>query len=216
MLTRQDRTVPDCLAVMAQIAPLKLGHVGFKDVGVELATLRALTAAIRASGAVSYLEVVATSAAAALRSAEMAVEVGVERLLGGTQVAETLRILRGSGIAYYPFPGTPSGHPTMLGGDAALVEAQTAEFISLGCAGVDLLAYRATEAEPLELVRAARRGLGAEGRLICAGAVDSPARIAALRAAGCDAFTVGSAAFDRSFAPAAGLDDQLTAILACT
>jgi phosphoribosylformimino-5-aminoimidazole carboxamide ribonucleotide (ProFAR) isomerase len=52
--------------------------------------------------------------------------------------------------------------------------------------------------------------------LICAGGVDSPARIAALRDAGCDLFTIGSAAFDGSFSPRKGsLRSQLTDILAC-
>jgi len=215
MLTRQDRTVPDCLEVLAEIAALGLRHIGFKDIGVDADTLRRLHAGIKALGAVSYLEVVATSPEAALHSARVGAELGVDRLLGGTQVAETLEILRGTKVEYYPFPGTPSGHPTRLGGDATLIEAHTAKFIAQGCAGVDLLAYRATEAEPLELVRAARRGCGA-GRLICAGSVDSPARIAALREAGADAFTIGSAVFEGSFAPGAGgLTAQLQEILAC-
>jgi hypothetical protein len=215
MLTRQDRTVPGCLDIMDEIAPLKLAHIGFKDVGADMATLRALHQRIKAAGAVSYLEVVSTTPEAALNSARMAVEIGVDRLLGGTLVAETLEILAGSGIGYFPFPGTPAGHPTRLGGSAEAVAAHCAAFMDMGCAGVDLLAYRATEAEPIDLVRAARRGLGEKGALICAGGVDSPARIAALREAGCDAFTVGSAAFDLAFSNAATLSGQLEAILRC-
>jgi hypothetical protein len=215
MLTRQDRTVADCLGVLEQIAPLGLAHIGFKDVGVDFQTLRTLHLGIKALGAVSYLEVVATSDEAALHSAQMAVELGVDRLLGGTLVAETLKILRGTNIEYFPFPGRPFGHPTQLGGDEALVAEHAAAFVAQGCAGVDLLAYRATEAEPLALVRAARRGLGPDKLLICAGGVDSPAQIAALRAAGADAFTVGSAVFDRAFAPdQSTLTGQLKAIMA--
>lgn len=216
MLTRQDQTVSDCLTVMTEIAPLNLRHIGFKDVGADLPTLRTLNRRIKEAGAVSYMEVVSTTAAAALNSARIAVEIGVDRLLGGTQVKETLAILQGSGIAYYPFPGRPQGHPTELGGTAADVESDSRSFLALGCAGVDLLAYRATQAEPLELVKAARRALGKEGTLICAGAVDSKARIAALRDAGCDAFTVGSAAFEGVFSPGNGdLRGQLQEILAC-
>ena len=215
MLTRADRTVPDACAVMEGIGRLGLKHIGFKDVGAELETLRALNGLIKASGAVSYLEVVATAPQAAINSARMAVEIGVDRLLGGTQVAETLAILAGSAIGYFPFPGTPVGHPTRLGGSAEDIERQSAAFMEMGCAGVDLLAYRATEAEPIELVRAARRGLGGKGVLICAGGVDSPTRIAALREAGCDAFTVGSAAFDLAFSVAPTLSGQLEDILRC-
>ncbi|MDE2240207.1 MAG: hypothetical protein KGJ73_09830 [Rhodospirillales bacterium] len=214
MLTRQDRTVPDCLAVLEDIAPLGLRHIGFKDIGVDEDTLRSLHARIKQLGATSYLEVVATSPATALHSARIGKALGVDKLLGGTQVAETLGILAGSGVAYYPFPGTPVGHPTQLGGSAAEIEAHCATFTSMGCAGVDLLAYRAIEAEPLALVRAARRGLN-DKPLICAGGVDSPARIAALAEAGADGFTVGTAAFDGVFAPGESLAAQLKAILAC-
>jgi hypothetical protein len=215
MLTRQDQTVRHCLNVMAEVAPLNLRHIGFKDIGVELETLRILNRSIKSSGATSYLEVVATTPEAALNSARMAVEIGVDRLLGGTLVAETLEILRGAGIGYYPFPGTPIGHPTTLGGTPAEIAADCSKFLAQGCAGVDLLAYRATEADPIELVKAARRGLGANGTLICAGAVDSPARIIALRDAGCDAFTIGSAAFDLAFSDGKTLYAQLEDIVRC-
>jgi hypothetical protein len=216
MLTRHDRTVPDCLDVLAQIARLGLRHIGFKDVGADEATLRALTASIKNLGAQSYLEVVATSPEAALTSARIGAAIGVDHLLGGTQVAETLAVLKGSGVKYYPFPGTPIGHPTKLGGDTAQIAAHTAAFVAQGCAGVDLLAYRATEAEPLALVAAARQACGRSGKLICAGGVDSPARITALRDAGADAFTIGSAAFDEAFAPGKpGLVAQLQEILSC-
>src|SRR5262249_46258171 len=129
--------------------------------------------------------------------------------------AALLAIVRDSGTAYYPFPGKPVGHPTRLGGGPALIEGDCRRFLEMGCAGVDLLAYRATEADPINLVKAARRGLGRRGELICAGSVDSPARIAALKAAGCDAFTIGSAAFDGSFSPRKGrLISQLADVLA--
>jgi hypothetical protein len=216
MLTRQDQTVADCLAVMAEIRSLGLKHIGFKDIGADLETLRTLNRQIKESGATSYLEVVSTSPDAALNSARIAVEIGIGQLLGGTLIKPTLEILAGTGIGYYPFPGKPIGHPTKLGGSAADIEAHACDFINQGCAGVDLLAYRATEADPIDLVTAARRGLGKTGKLICAGAVDSAARIAALRDAGCDAFTIGSAAFDGSFSPRKGsLRSQLQDILAC-
>jgi hypothetical protein len=215
MLTRQDQTVLDCLAVFEEIHPLRLGHVGFKDIGVDKATLHALNQAIKQSGATSYMEVVSTTPEAALNSARIAAEIGIDRLLGGTEVEAILAILEGTDIGYYPFPGRPVGHPTKLGGSAAEVEAQCRRFLAMGCAGVDLLAYRATEAEPIDLVAAARRGLGGQGRLICAGSVDGPARIRALKQAGCDAFTIGSAAFDGSFSPRKGrLTSQLQDILA--
>lgn len=214
MLTRHDQTVEDCLAVMDAIRPVGLRHVGFKDVGVDEATLAELHRAIKATGATSYLEIVSTSREAAAESVRAARRLGVDCVLGGTEVAAALGALKGSPAGYFPFPGRPEGHPTRLGGSSDDVEAQCRAFRTQGCAGADLLAYRATEADPLDLVRAARKGLG-DGRLIVAGSVDSPARIRALAEAGADAFTIGSAAFDGSFAPRLGaLNSQLRAILA--
>lgn len=213
MLTRSDQTIEDCLEVWDYVEPLGLAHVGFKDVGVDAATLRELNRRIRASGAVSYMEVVSTSDEAAVRSARVAAEIGVDRLLGGTAVTEILAVLEGTGIAYLPFPGRPQGHPTRLGGTAADVAEDCRAFAEMGCAGVDLLAYRAVDAEPLDLVRAAREAT--DGYLVCAGSVTSPDRIEKLASAGADAFTIGTAALDGSFSPRkGGLRGQLRDILA--
>jgi hypothetical protein len=214
MLTRGDKTVEDCLDVFEEIAPLGLGHVGFKDVGVPVETLHKLMGAIRTRGAVTYMEVVSTTPESALNSARVGRELGIDRLLGGTQVEETLKILEGSRTKYYPFPGKPVGHPTKLGGTPAEIEAHATAFMASGCAGCDLLAYRATEAEPIELVRAARRGIGS-GMLIVAGSVTSRDHIKALADAGADAFTIGTAVFDGSYTPTNGsIRTQLKAVLA--
>jgi hypothetical protein len=204
MLTRDDRTVEDCLDVFEIIRPVGLRHVGFKDVGVPPATLKALTAAIHDAGATSYMEVVSTTPEACLRSAGLARELGVRRLLGGTQVDEIMKLLEGSAIEYYPFPGKPTGHPTWLGGSSADVEAHCRSFAQKGCAGCDILAYRATEADPIDLVRASRRGLGPDRHLIVAGAVTSAERIKAIGQAGADAFTIGTAVFNGSYSPSKG------------
>jgi hypothetical protein len=205
MFTRHDQTVEDCLDVFEAIRRVGVTHLGFKDVGVDYPTLDRLHRSIKESGATSYMEVVSTTPEAVLNSARVARRLGVDRLMGGTDVARVTEILKGTEIAYLPFPGRPVGHPTKLGGSATEVEEQCRRFMAEGCAGVDLLAYRATEAEPLDLIRAARRGLGKKGQLVVAGSIDSSARIRAVAEAGADAFTIGSAAFDGSFSPRKGL-----------
>jgi hypothetical protein len=216
MLTRSDQTVSDCLDVLDDIRSVGLTHIGFKDVGVSPEVLAELTRRIRQLGATSYMEVVSTSPEACLRSARVGREIGVDRLLGGTQVEEVLSILAGSAVQYLPFPGRPFDHPTKLAGTPQQVEEDCRRFRALGCAGVDLLAYRATESDPLELVRAARRGLDG-GVLLVAGSVARPAQIRAIAADGSDSFTICSAAFDGSFSPHVGsLRSQLRAVLDAT
>ncbi len=216
MLTRADRTISDGLDVLDDIRSLGLRHIGFKDVGIERDALVALHRGIKQLGATSYLEVVSTSPDAVLQSARVARELGVDRLLGGTQVDEVLAILAGSSVQYLPFPGRPFGHPTKLAGSVATIAEDCRRFRARGAAGVDLLAYRATEADPIELVQAARAA--SDGVLLVAGGVSTPQQIRALAAAGADAFTVGSAVFDGSFAPYVGsLRSQLKAVLdACS
>ncbi|MEE8501011.1 MAG: hypothetical protein V3S27_10600 [Kiloniellales bacterium] len=180
---------------------------------MDRATLAELHGRIKSTGAVSYMEVVSTTSEACLNSARTAVELGVDRLLGGFEVAATVELLAGSGIAYYPFPGRPEGHPTRLHGGPAEVAADCARMERAGCAGADLLAYRAVDAEPLALVEAARAALS--GTLIVAGSIDTPNRIQALADAGVDAFTIGTAAFEGAFSPGKeGLRAQIEDILA--
>jgi len=213
MLTRDDQTVENCLELVDIASNSGVTHMGFKDVGVDRETLRKLNGRIKRAGATSYMEVVSTTKEVCLASARTARNIGVDRLLGGTHVEAMLALLEGSGIAYYPFPGRPQGHPTRLAGDAADVAADCRRLEACGSAGVDLLAYRALDAEPLDLIRAARDSTG--GALVVAGSIDSPARIRDIAAAGCDAFTIGGAALDGSFSPRKGsLQSQLCDILA--
>ncbi len=212
MLTRADQTIEDCLEVYDSIRDLGLRHLGFKDVGATTATLRELNRRMQSDGATTYLEVVSIDPKRCLESARAAKEIGVHRVLGGVNADEMLKELEGSGIAYLPFPGVPTGHPTRLGGTGASVAEDCKRFAKLGCAGVDLLAYRATEADPLELVRAARSAT--PGYLLVAGSVETQAQIRALAEAGANGFTVGSAAFSGAFAPRCGsLRAQILAIL---
>jgi hypothetical protein len=54
-----------------------------------------------------------------------------------------------------------------------------------------------------------------KGAVVVAGSVNSAERVSAIRAAGADAFTIGTAAIDASYAPGAGpLAAQLKAVLA--
>jgi hypothetical protein len=202
MLTRSDRTVEDAEGLVDAACDLGVRHIGFKDVGVPRATMQALVQRIKRRGGVCYLEVVSTTPAAVLRSLEAGRTLGADRILGGTDLAAATRVL-GDLSSYFPFPGRPVGHPTRLEGSVALVAEHARAASAMGCGGVDLLAYRAIEADPLDLVRAAREALSGQ-TLIVAGSVKSACQIHALAAAGADAFTVGSAVFDGSFAPTKG------------
>jgi len=215
MLTVGDRTVGDCLDALDEVADLGLRHVGFKDIGVPPDVLEALHRRIKRAGATSYLEVVSLTLDSTRQSARAARGLGVDRVLGGGDAAAVLGEIAGAGIEYFPFAGRPQGHPTELMGSPDEIAADCRRADALGCAGVDLLAFRSLSARPLDLVRAARKALS--GKLIVAGSVDSPARVRELESLGVDAFTIGTALFERRFVPGEpSLRAQVAAALAAS
>ena len=105
MLTRDDKTVEEAEQHLKIALAAGVHHIGFKDVGLPFERLKKLNAAINAGGATSYLEVVSLDKESEISSAKAAVEIGVDILLGGTNVDAVLPILAGTNIQYFPFPG---------------------------------------------------------------------------------------------------------------
>jgi len=201
--TRNDQTVSNCLELFSGFKDTGVRHFGFKDVGVNRATLQSLADQIHAAGATSYMEVVSPSAEACLRSAEVAAELGVKRLLGGTQVDEILALLAGTQTQFFPAPGRPVGHPVRLEGSLSQIVDDCKRFMDKGCAGVDLLAFRSADTNPLDLVAAAREVV-APGGLIVSGSIGTRERVREIREAGVDLFTVGNAVLDCTYVPDEG------------
>jgi hypothetical protein len=194
MLTHNDETVADALAVYDGLRDTTLAHVGFKDVGAAPEILAELARRMHADGRTVYLEVVSVSADDELRSIGVARDIGVDVVMGGTHVDEALELLSGSGVRYYPFPGRIIGHPSVLAGTVAEIGASAAALSSHdGVHGLDLLAYRHEgPVEPIidAVVRASR------GPVVVAGSIVSEAQIQALTTIGAWGFTIGGAAFD--------------------
>jgi 4-hydroxythreonine-4-phosphate dehydrogenase len=212
MLTRADSTIQDAEARLPEALAAGVRHVGFKDVGLPASALRRLADAIRQAGVTCYLEVVSLDAASEAASARMAVDLGVDVLMGGVRPDAVTPILAGSPIRYYPYPGEVVGHPCILAGTVeATVESARRLLATPGVHGLDLLAYRfAGDAEGL--MRAVCQA--AAGRpVVIAGSLDRAERLAAVVSAGASAFTVGTAALEGVFPCSARLTDQLTYIL---
>ena len=210
MLTRNDETVPDALAVLEQVRHTGVRYIGFKDVGLPVAELRRLAQAIRASGREVFLEVVSLDREAEVRSARAALEIGVDWLLGGTRPADVLPVIAGSGVRYCPFPGRIVGHPSLLRGAIEEIAASAKALSETeGVYGLDLLAYRFDGDVPL-LVRRVLDVVRVP--VIAAGSVDSFERVRELASLGVWGFTIGSAIFDQRFG--AGIAEQIEAVLA--
>jgi len=211
MLTHHDATVPDALQVYDKIRDLPLRYVGFKDIGVPVATLTELAQRIHDDGRQAMIEVVSERREDELRSINAAQEIGVDWVLGGTNVDGALEVLNGSGLRYCPFPGRVVGHPSILEGTISEIADSAAALTARdGVAGLDLLAYRyAGDVEAL--VGAVLDAV--EKPVIAAGSVDSVERIDALRKQGVWGFTVGGAVFEAKFPADNDYRAQVEAIL---
>ena len=197
MLTHHDRTIPNALKVYEEVRDAGLRYVGFKDIGLPFEELRDLAAAIRAGGQQVMLEVVSERREDELRSAEAALGLGVDYLLGGTHAEEVCDLLRGSEVRYFPFPGRIVGHPSLLRGTHAEIVASATCLAALeGVHGLDLLAYR-FDGDVEALVEGVAEAVNVP--VIAAGSVDSLARVQALARRGVWGFTVGSAVFEERF-----------------
>jgi hypothetical protein len=211
MLTRGDVTIADAREQLPHALAAGVGHIGFKDVGLPLAEMRALAGEIRSAGAVLYLEMVSLDADAEAQGARTAVALGVDVLMGGVRPHVVEPIIAGTQVRYFPFPGEVVGHPSRLAGDIASIARSAGDLAARdGVHGLDLLAYRFAGDAPA-LVSAVCRAAGGKP-VIVAGSIDCEARIAAIAAAGAAGFTVGGAALDADFAAPPGLREQLAHI----
>jgi hypothetical protein len=211
MLTRGDATLPDAAAAAREALAAGVRHIGFKDVGAPPAELHALARLLRAAGAVTYLEVVSLDEASELASAELALQLGVDVLMGGVRPRAVGPRVKAAPLRYFPFAGEVIGHPSVLAGSPAEIAASARELAALpGVDGLDLLAYRSA----YDGGALAREVCAAVDKpVVVAGSIDCAERIAAVRLAGAHAFTVGTAAVDGVFpALTPGLAGQLAAI----
>lgn len=194
MLTHADVTVPNALSVYESVRRTGLRHVGFKDVGATPEILTSLCRRIREDGRTSYLEVVSVSAEEELNSIRAARDVGVDVVMGGTNVDAAVAELSGSAVRYFPFPGRVSGHPSILEGTVREIAISAASITQRdGVHGLDLLAYRhAGPVDPIitAVVRATTRPV------VVAGSVRTESQIKTLTSLGAWGFTIGGAVFD--------------------
>ena len=215
MLTRNDATVENALDLVEIARPLELKHIGFKDVGADASMLQSLTSAIREAGASPWMEIVATTREYELRGVSLA----ATSALKCSWAAFTSRRRSGSSPARRPaICRSPARRPAIRPGSAAR------RLRSRRNAGPSRRkAARASTFSPIARPKPSRSisspPAGAAStngaRVVVAGTVNSAERVAAVRAAGADAFTIGTAAIDGSYAPGAGpLAAQLKAVLA--
>ena len=198
MLTYNDSTVKDALNIFRECKDAPIMHWGFKDVGLPPDEMQALVHEMKAAGKTTYLEVVSLSEEEGLQGAKIAVESGFDILMGTIFFDSILDYLKEKPIKYYPFPGHIYNHPSILDGTIENIVAHARFLESKGVEGLDLLSYRYVGDAPL-LLREVVQATSVP--VVSAGSIESYKRLAEVWQAGAWGFTIGSALFDKKFAP---------------
>ncbi len=213
MLTHDDMTVANAVAVYEGLRASDLEHVGFKDVGLPLDVLAGLAERMHADGRTVYLEVVSVGVEDERRSVAAARGIDVDVVMGGTHPDAAIPLLADSRIRYFPFTGRVVGHPSVLEGSPEEIANSAAELTGRpGVDGLDLLAYRHAGDVPAII-----RGVVAAsaGPVVVAGSIDLAERIAALTELGAWGFTIGGAVFENALPAGPNVREQVDWALAC-
>jgi hypothetical protein len=196
MLTHGDSTVSDAEAVLEQVAATGLRYIGFKDVGTTLALRERLVAIAHEASLEVMIELVSPDVATERASLASAVAAGADWILGGTQVDIGCAAVRGTGIKYCPFPGRIIGHPSVLEGTIDDISEEARAYVDRAeVFGVDLLAYRHADVDPVNLTAAVTARCD-PAPVVVAGSIRTDEQVRAVAGAGAWGFTIGSAIFD--------------------
>lgn len=209
MLTCNDTTVKDALKIFRECRDTPVAHWGFKDVGLPPEEMKAVAREMKNAGKTTYLEVVSLSEEEGLRGANLAAKAGFDILMGTVFFDSILDYLKDKPIKYYPFPGHIFGHPSVMDGTIEETVAHAKYLEGKGVCGLDLLTYRYV-GNARQLLAEVVKAVGVP--VVSAGSIDSFRRIAEVWQAGAWGFTIGSALFDKKFAPGGSFKENALAV----
>jgi hypothetical protein len=211
MLTHNDETVQEAFDVFEEIKDLPVKYFGFKDIGLPHKKMDSLNSVMKKAGKETFLEVVRYSEKEVLESAELAVKIGFDYLMG-TLYYDSIWELIDRKIKYLPFCGKVYDHPSILDGTMKEIIADAKELESKGVDGFDLLAYRYRQSNKVpklmkKLVTAVKVPV------VSAGSINSIERLQKTVNSGVWAFTIGSAFFEKRFLPGGSFRENVETIV---
>jgi hypothetical protein len=209
METYNDMTRSDAVPIYKEIRNTNVKFIGFKDIGLPLPKLKELHTMMKKDGRTTFLEVVSNSEKETMQSTKVALELGVDYLIGGTYIDATLPLIKNTKIKYFPYVGKIVDHPCKLRGSIEEIVNDTKKAKEKGILGINLLAYRYNGDVDKLLEKVSVVGLP----MIVAGSIDSYERVRKMKDMDIWAFTIGGAIFDKKFVLNGSLKDNINAVL---
>jgi hypothetical protein len=196
MLTHNDRTVKNAYEVFESSKNSKAKFWGFKEEGIPVDEMKRLYAYMKSCGKTTFLEVVAYTEEECLDGAKMAVECGVDILMGTLYFDSINEYCKKNNLKYMPFVGKITGRPSILEGTVEGIIEEANALLMKGVYGFDLLGYRYT-GDAVELNK--RFVAGVNAPVCLAGSVNNYKRLDEVKDANPWAFTIGGAFFENKF-----------------
>jgi len=196
MLTHNDRTVKNAFEVFESCKNSKAKFWGFKEEGIPLNEMKRLYAYMKACGKTTLLEVVAYTEEECLNGAKMAVECGVDILMGTLYFDSINVYCKEHNLKYMPFVGKITGRPSILEGTVEGIIEEANALLKKGIYGIDLLGYRYT-GDAVDLNK--RFVAGVDAPVCLAGSVNNYQRLDEVKDADSWSYTIGSAFFENKF-----------------
>ena len=197
MLTHNDKTVLNAYDIFEKCKNSKAKFWGFKEEPLPLDEMKRLYSYMKSMGKTTFLEVIAYDEQNGLKGAEMAVECGVDILMGTVFYDSINNFCKENNLKYMPFVGRVSERPSILEGDIDDMIQEANIYISKGAYGIDLLGYRYISGNPIELNKKIVEKINAP---VCiAGSINTYKRLDEIKEANPWSFTIGGAFFENKF-----------------
>ena len=196
MLTHHDKSIENAYEIFEQCKNSKANFWGFKEKPLPIDEMKRLFSYMKECGKTTFLEVVEYTEKEGLAGAKIALECGVDFLMGTVFFDSINDFCKENNLKYMPFVGKVAGRPSILEGSAEEMVAEANTYLKKGVYGFDLLGYR-HKGNPTEIINNFIRAINTP---VCvAGSIDSYQRIDEVKNAGAWAFTIGRAFFENKF-----------------
>lgn len=193
MLTYNDKTVSNATEIFNSCKDLPIDNWGFKNVGLSENEMLELIYHLKKANKKIFYEIVSYSKETCLQAAKFACENGIDYLIGTIFYPEVLEYVSSQNIQYFPFVGNVFGSPSILSGHIDDIYDETCYLLSQKVDGIDLLAYRYVDGNPVDLANVIVKKVNT--KVIIAGGINSIERINTVMNIDPWKFTMGSALF---------------------
>ena len=159
---------------------------------------------------ISKIGIVRYSEGEVLESANLAVDIGFDYLMGTLYYDSIWDVIDGK-IKYLPFCGKVFDHPSILAGTIDEIISDAERLESKGVDGFDLLAYRYTNQDEVSaLIEKLKEAVSVP--IVSAGSINSFERLQKTLDSGIWAFTIGGAFFEKKFVQGGSFRENVEAV----